>query len=239
MAKPVKRHLGGDVKRTVPKGKARGQILEATIALLLETRASTAFHAAAALGDIPALTVRAIAKKAGVGVGLVNYHFGDKKSLIREAVRLFIGMQIIKGYGNRLPEGETLRGRIADLFRGPIGFLAEFPALSRVSVLYDLTSPVEGDNSDETFKEIGGALLKIVPPDKLPPDLEPRLWAAIGAIHEAFLRPVLFKARTGLDFSKPKGRAALADFLAGLMVREVPEQPVFQRRPALRGSPPP
>ncbi len=198
------------MKKGVSKGKARSRIVEATIALLLETR------------DIPALTVRMIAKKAGVGVGLVNYHFGDKESLVREAARLFIGRQIIKGYGDRPPEAATLRGRIAALLGGPMGFLQEFPRLSRVSVLYDLVSPAASDNSDDTFREIEGALRKLVPPEELPPDLGMRLWAALGAIHEAFLRPERFKARTGLDFSNESDRARMADFLAGLVCSREP-----------------
>jgi AcrR family transcriptional regulator len=200
------------VKKTGSKKNARNRILEATIALLLETR------------DISALTVRTIAKKADVGIGLVNYHFGDKESLVREAARLFIARQIIKGYGDRPPEAATLRGRIAALFSGPIGFLSEFPRLSRISVIYDLVSPGEADNSDDTFRELESALRKLVPPGALPPDLGLRLWAVISTVHEAFLRPERFSARTGLDFSSVSDRAAIADFLAGLVFKEPPMQ---------------
>jgi len=136
--------------------------------------------------------------------------------IAKKAARLFIGRQIIKGYGDRPPEAATLRGRVAALFGGPMGFLQEFPRLSRVSVLYDLVSPAASDNSDDTFREIESALRKLIPPEELPPDLGLRLWAVLGAIHEAFLRPERFRARTGLGFSNESDRARIADFLAGL-----------------------
>jgi AcrR family transcriptional regulator len=186
--------------------ESRSRILEATMALLQETH------------NISTLTVRMIAKKAGVGVGLVNYHFGDKQNLVRESVRVFIGRQIIKGYGMRPPEAATLRGRIAALLRGPMDFLAEFPRISRVSILYDLSSPAAADNSDDTYSELEKALRSIMPVEAIPPDFNVRLWAVMGMIHEAFLRQERLKTRTGYDFSIAKDRDGMADFLAGYLM---------------------
>lgn len=52
----------------------RGRILEAAIELL-------------ANGGISAVSMRAVAREAGVSLGLVNYHFEDKASLLQAALR--------------------------------------------------------------------------------------------------------------------------------------------------------
>jgi AcrR family transcriptional regulator len=189
--------------------KAKDRIIEAAVDLMLES------------SDPTAITVRAIAERSRVGVGLINYHFGEKENLIREAARIFVSREVINGYGKQPPPGTTIRERAAALLRGPIEFLAAYPKLSRTSVLYDLLSPEPGDNSDVSFSEIRGALERVLAPDTRPADLGLCLWAAFGAIHEAFLRPERFKAGTGLDFSIVRDRAALADFLAGILLRDV------------------
>lgn len=186
--------------------KPRDRILEATISLLLENK------------DFEALTVRAIAERADVGVGLINYHFADKESLVRLAVRTFVGREIVKGYGSRNFPADSARERAILALRGPMDFLAAFPGLSRVSVLYDLTAPSAGDNSDGTLVELLGALEAIAPELSRDPSFRPRLWAALGAIHEAFLRPAAFADRTGLDFAKSEDREAYAEILVDFIL---------------------
>jgi AcrR family transcriptional regulator len=55
------------------KGDRQGRILDAVIALL-------------ARDGISGVSMRAVAREAGVALGLVNYHFDDKTSLIRAAL---------------------------------------------------------------------------------------------------------------------------------------------------------
>ena len=42
-------------------------------------------------GNIKDITARMIAAKAGVGLGLINYHFRSKEKLITECVQRIIG----------------------------------------------------------------------------------------------------------------------------------------------------
>ena len=42
-------------------------------------------------GDVKSITARMIAEKAGIGLGLINYHFGSKEKLITECVQRIIG----------------------------------------------------------------------------------------------------------------------------------------------------
>ncbi len=196
----------GKEKTATGRKASRARILEATIELLLRAR------------DPSDLTIRAITERAEVGVGLVNYHFHDKGNLVREAVRTFISRSIVSGYARRTHSGSTARDRVASLLLGPIDFLVGYPQLSRVSVLFDLSEPVPGDNSDETFHELGEALRVMVPESTKLPELSLRLWMVVAGIHEAFLRPERFRARTGLDYGAAEGRKALARFLSGLLL---------------------
>jgi AcrR family transcriptional regulator len=63
------------VGRTEP---ARQRILGAAVALIREEGAQS-------------VTVRRVAERAGVGVGLINYHFGSKRNLLAEASSQLLG----------------------------------------------------------------------------------------------------------------------------------------------------
>jgi AcrR family transcriptional regulator len=51
---------------------------KSAIDLIIETR------------DLKKVTIRRIARRAGVGVGLINYHFHTKEDCIARAVEVFI-----------------------------------------------------------------------------------------------------------------------------------------------------
>jgi len=59
--------------RDVPAKERQERILDAVLALLAQ-------------GGISTVSMRAVARKAGVSLGLVNYHYEDKTSLIRAAL---------------------------------------------------------------------------------------------------------------------------------------------------------
>nr|HML49486.1 TetR/AcrR family transcriptional regulator [Clostridia bacterium] len=60
--------------------KTREKILEAALALLEEGGR-----------DVESITIRGIAERAGVSVGLINHHFGSKEQLIEQCVQRIIG----------------------------------------------------------------------------------------------------------------------------------------------------
>ena len=52
--------------------------------------------------DISKITIRKIAQRADIGVGLINYHFQTKQNLINQCVRIFIG-QVISRWDEVIP----------------------------------------------------------------------------------------------------------------------------------------
>jgi AcrR family transcriptional regulator len=102
------------------------RILQATIELL---------RTAGAAG----LTVRQIAEKAGVGVGLINYHFGTKAHLLEAAAERMLaagGDVDSAGLGSRLDPDTRLRR----LLRGRMRWLEADPALAALLAQEVLTA---------------------------------------------------------------------------------------------------
>ena len=122
----------------------RERIVEATCALIEESG-----------GKVRAVTTRAIAARAGVGVGLINYHFQSKDRLIELCVQRVISRVV----GSFQPAqggsaGERLSASAVQVFE----FLAAHPQVSRISILGEMQSPAAGDNSDNTRRGFAGIL---------------------------------------------------------------------------------
>lgn len=112
-------------------------IIQATIALLRENGE-----------NLEAITVREICKSADVGLGLVNYHFGNKDNLIELCVERIINgivenFQSIREKTKDLPPFEKLEY----LGNMTLDFLFEHYAVSKISVLTDMKNPKPNDNT--------------------------------------------------------------------------------------------
>lgn len=134
----------------------RETILQATTALIREGR-----------GDAAQITTRAIAARAGVAPGLVNYHFQTKENLIAQCVQRMI-RQVVVGYQPPSMAGESDRLRLRVWASGVFGFLFENPGLSRLSILADLTADAPQSNTRGTRLGLMGAMQTEVLPENRP-----------------------------------------------------------------------
>lgn len=131
--------------------ETRERMIEAGIQLMLE------------FGDLRKVTMRDIAKRAGVGLGLINYHFQSKEELMRLAIRVFMN-RVISDWartGAAAPPSDPesmLRARLAEVS----GFLAAHPRISRISILFDLENPSPEDNSALAISSLIPAIQAIV-----------------------------------------------------------------------------
>lgn len=185
---------------------ARDRILAAAVELMGEQ------------GDARRVTVRAVAQKAAVGVGLINYHFRTKEALVDEAVQLHI-RQVVGRWDEHVPRSADPVRRVRAMLKATARFLATHPQVSRTSILLDLEKPRFDDNTDQTFCALLAALRDAMPRQ---PDREVRLAAAhiISALQGAFLRKEVLARRAGLDFDVEADRDALVDaILAPLLPR--------------------
>lgn len=159
-------------------------------------------------GNIDEITTRAIADKAGVGVGLVNYHFQTKENLIEICVQRIIGNVI----GSFKPSAmENIGGieRVKAVMKLVADFLIQNPSVSRISILGDCNHPQLVDN---TMRSARG--LMICMQGLAIDESKKRLLAfeLVSILQSLFLRKELCKELFGCDLCNKEERDKLLDF---------------------------
>ena len=164
-------------------------------------------------------SIREIASAAGASLGLINYYFGSRERLIREAVRAHINKNVISVYSPealRPNKKMTPVERLKRVIVGILDYIMEHRKLSRASILNDLTYPESGDNADLSWTGLKDILVRILDHENSEKE-NIAVWSVIGSIHEAFLRPDLFFVRCGLSLENEKDRLTFATYLAEIL----------------------
>lgn len=168
--------------------KTRERILESTLALMREGG-----H------DLEALTIRGIAERAGVSVGLINHHFGSKEKLVEQCVQRIIG-GVISAFTPSIPTADPV-GKLQCVAKQVADFLMNNPAISRQSILGDLAHPEAADNTMRTAEGFARRFAGAVPNQA---DLR-RAFLLTAILQVSFLRKETLADSIGIDFfSKPE-----------------------------------
>ncbi len=164
------------------------------------------------------ITVREICKRADVGLGLVNYHFGNKEKLIEQSIERMIS-ETVQRFGDirEKTEGLTPFEKLEYLGNMTLDFLFEHAAVSRISVLTDMQSPKEDDNTCRTY----AAFLPLAAacrPDLDEAAIRRKTLYLITVMQQMFLRNEAISQTLGIDLSNRENRKAfhaqvLHDFL--------------------------
>ncbi len=153
------------------------KIIDATISLIESSD-----------GLIENITMRAIAQKADVAVGLINYHFTSKKNLIEICVQRIIShvMSTFPGTGYT-SDGEIVDekrgGDMASFTSSVFTFLIDHPEISKISMLSDLSHPDMKSNSSVSYK----AILKAIPDTESEDIRKVKAFMLLSTIQSAFL----------------------------------------------------
>lgn len=174
-------------------------IIDATIGLMIKT------------GNINLITMREIASQTGVGLGAINYHFQSKNNLINIAVRKFIADVISKWDSNSgITNEDEPPAVLRKLLHASADFLAAYPRISRISILFDLEHPDNDDNTMQTINMlIPFAEACLQPPKKQYAEQICR--TLIASIQQSFLRS--YERETKQDFFNPRYRQEFIDGL--------------------------
>ena len=108
--------------------------------------------------------------------------------------------------------------RLASVIMEIMAYIMDHQKLSRASILNDLSFPESGDNSDLAWMGLKDTLARILNHDTTKNE-KFAVWSVIGSIHEAFLRPDVFRARNGLALENEKDRLSFAKYLAGILIK--------------------
>ena len=183
------------------ESKTRDNILEAATAMIRES------------GDAGKVTIRAVASRAGVGIGLVNYYFGSKQNLVRDCVRRMISSVVEKFaaiYGRLdVPAIDKIRY----LAKSTGTFFVFNPGVSRVAILMDLEDGSDNDNTAGMIRVYEDLIAQHV--GSKPESHQSYLMAhgLLAALQSAYLRRDVILERTGLDFYDDSQRETLIDQL--------------------------
>jgi AcrR family transcriptional regulator len=155
------------------------------------------------------VTVRKIVEDAHANLNAVNYHFGSKENLVREAVRVIIGDHFRE---RGMAPGSTGPDLLANLVR-ICDFLFEEPVAAELA----LRSELDVDGAGETLtSETMTALADMVRhacPALADEDVRFRVLVVTAVVHQLFLRPRGSSEWLGAD---PGDKAARDAMLARL-----------------------
>lgn len=166
-------------------------------------------------GNPNSITARKIAERAGVALGLINYHFTSKDNLISICVQRILN-GIIMCF---IPEDEGIEvpsdmERVADRTKKVLDFMFRFPTVYGLSVLEDLSNYKVKSNTVNTQKGISLAI------DRKNMDEDTKrllVFMLTASIQSAFLASQVSKDVLGYDLSVKEERDACAERMTAIL----------------------
>lgn len=158
--------------------------------------------------NLDKITVREICKRADVGLGLVNYHFGNKEKLIEICVERMIN-GIVENFQHirEKTKGFTPFEKLEFLGNMTLDFLFDHYAVSKISVLTDMQTPKDNDNTSRTYT----AYLPLVAacrPDLDEASIRRKTFCLITVMQQMFLRYGALSKLLNIDLTKKENRKA-------------------------------
>jgi AcrR family transcriptional regulator len=165
---------------------------------------------------IQALTIRAIAAKAGVNSAAINYYFGTKEVLIKEA--LARTLEEFKKIPDETLQADhvDIQARLKAFFNALFDGLVRWPRIVRAHLQSPLFEADYETRFVDTFNSFLTGLLQRLEEMPFSPrqdNLRVRIIQSISAVLIPGLMPGLFRYFSGLDFADPEARKSYIDDL--------------------------
>lgn len=167
---------------------SKDAIIQATV-LLIEEKGE----------NIDTITVREICRKAKVGLGLINYYFGNKDKLISVCVEKIIN-GIIENFAASRERIQNLSpfDKLDFLGNMTLDFLFDHYAVSKISILTDMQTPKENDNTHRTYSAYV-PLVTACRPDWDEKKIKRATYCLITVMQQAFLRSDIIQITQGVN----------------------------------------
>ncbi len=176
-------------------------------------------------GEVEKVTIRDIAKRSGVSVGLINYHFGNKDNLITECVQKIISNVVISfkpdmEVGKNLPAFEAGKARLIDAACKVFGFFYDYPSISRISILNDYSDYTEKSNSYYSLQGFSRIIGNAID-DQLEKERIGFLLAS--SMQVMFIKTMNDPIFLGYNFSKQADRNIYITDLVNRLMNDIPQ----------------
>ncbi len=175
-------------------------------------------------GDVKTITTRAIAERSGVALGLINYHFESKESLIALCVQRIINKILMQFAPDKIDytkaDGLTDKERLISFARQTFDFLYANYAIVKISILSDFADYLPKSNSAFTQMGFRFALRENIPESK-----KQRIAFSLTSIMQtAFLSGENSIAITGYDLMEKTQRDRFISDTISMLMEGVYEQ---------------
>lgn len=186
------------------KENSKELLIEATINLINEYN-----------GDVSKVTIREIATRSGVAVGLINYLFGNKDNLITICVQKII-LNVVTTFtpnlniDSSLDNNSKAKYKLSATAKQVFEFLLNNKSIARISILNDYKDYSDNSNSSMTIKGFT-RLLGDLEVDEL--KKERIAFYLTSTMQVAFIRSLSNSNYLGYDFTNKESRDRFIDDL--------------------------
>ena len=164
---------------------------------------------------LQSITVRSIARAAGVNIAAINYYFGSKKELVNEVLKStteeFVGL-----WQEALESKDEPRERLREFCITCFDGAFRYPGIAKAHIYDPLILNDSQGYFVRRFNDLMGDIvkeLKVEATDKQERDLKMRLIQMISAVFLPSLVPEMFNDFAGFSFSDAGTRKVYVDFL--------------------------
>jgi AcrR family transcriptional regulator len=184
------------------KQDARSRILSTTLELIRET------------DDPASVTVRQVAARAGVGIGLVNYHFGSRDRLLNEVIGTLMNEEVSPFL---LAENETEqdpRSRLINLLFASAEVAIAYPRYAQITVTFALFN-----SSMDVPLLIVPLIRQMVNPSRTDQEVRWMAYSLVTTLQAALLQYQQFHVYSGINLLDPDQCKAAIIQLVDLIVK--------------------
>lgn len=168
-------------------------------------------------GDVSKITIRKIAEKAGIGVGLINHYFGTKDNLIEVCVQKIIE-KVVYHHGSEASyinkQEITSVDQIKGIAKYVMNFLFEHPQISMISILGDLKKPHIKDNSVGTIY----GFASYMPKTRINETNLLKAFELVALMQVAFIKKDILKELCNINLDNKEERDKYIDSLVNVIM---------------------
>jgi len=181
--------------------EGRKRMLQAALELMAES------------DDPDGITIRQVAGRAGVGVGLINYHFQNKENLFKKAIDLLIGDT--SSQWDRYPDATIAdpMERMKHILKNNVHAALQNAKYMRIIIRYEL---LQGDFV--TSQALLPVLREIYGPQKSESEIRTLAFTLVTSLQVAFLREKAFRTYSGIKLDDPIQSDRLVESLVNDLV---------------------